>query len=137
MTPAVHSMSSKQKQHTGFTLIELLVVIAIIAILAAVLLPVLAKAQLRAQMIQSLNNLKQMEGADLMYAHDNNDNIAQVTGQAPPPVTTPTDPTAQPGGPYASWVLGDESGSNGATNVLFIQNGLIFPYVNNISTYKS
>jgi prepilin-type N-terminal cleavage/methylation domain-containing protein len=133
MTSAVHS---KRKQHTGFTLIELLVVIAIIAILAAILLPVLVKAQQRAQMIQSLNNLKQLGGADLMYAHDNNDNISQVTGRNSM-ASGPTDPLAQPGGPKASWVLGDVSTLAGATNTQYIQNGLIYAYVSSVPTFKS
>jgi prepilin-type N-terminal cleavage/methylation domain-containing protein len=130
-------MHAKRRQRAAFTLIELLVVIAIIAILAAILLPVLAKAQLRAQMIQSLNNLKQLGGADLMYAHDDNDTISPVTGQNIPALTGPNDPRAQAGGPYASWVLGDESTLDGATNVLWIENGLLFPYVNSLPVFKS
>jgi prepilin-type N-terminal cleavage/methylation domain-containing protein len=59
-------------QSGGFTLIELLVVIAIIAILAAVLLPVLAKAQSRAQTAGCLSNLKQWGLADSLYVDDNN-----------------------------------------------------------------
>ena len=55
----------------GFTLIELLVVIAIIAILAAILLPVLAAAQRRAQEATCMNNLKQLATADIMYVGDN------------------------------------------------------------------
>jgi len=62
----------KSARNGGFTLIELLVVIAIIAILAAVLLPVLAKAQQRAQLTACENNAKQWTLANSLYVDDNN-----------------------------------------------------------------
>lgn len=59
----------------AFTLIELLVVIAIIAILAAILLPVLAAAQQRAQLATCINNMHELGLGVQMYAADNSDEV--------------------------------------------------------------
>lgn len=66
----------------AFTLIELLVVIAIIAILAAILLPVLQKAEQRAQGAYCLNNMKQLQTGSVLYAGDNNDAFPGNEGKA-------------------------------------------------------
>jgi prepilin-type N-terminal cleavage/methylation domain-containing protein/prepilin-type processing-associated H-X9-DG protein len=64
----------------GFTLIELLVVIAVIGIVASLLLPALAKAKAKGQGIVCLSNLRQLQLAWLVYAHDHNDSLAYNLG---------------------------------------------------------
>jgi prepilin-type N-terminal cleavage/methylation domain-containing protein/prepilin-type processing-associated H-X9-DG protein len=64
----------------GFTLIELLVVIAIIAILAALLLPSLARAKLKAQAVQCMNDSRQLSFASRMYTEDNADVLLFAAG---------------------------------------------------------
>ncbi|MHB9038438.1 MAG: type II secretion system protein [Armatimonadota bacterium] len=69
------------RSRSGFTLIELLVVIAIIAILAAILFPVFGAAKEAARVTTCINNLNQINKANLMYLDDNSGRFMLATSE--------------------------------------------------------
>jgi prepilin-type N-terminal cleavage/methylation domain-containing protein len=61
---------ARSKRIGAFTLVELLVVIAIIAILIAILLPALKEANVQANRMVCMNNVRQLTTAWTMYASE-------------------------------------------------------------------
>jgi prepilin-type N-terminal cleavage/methylation domain-containing protein/prepilin-type processing-associated H-X9-DG protein len=100
-------------KRTGFTLVEMLVVIAIVLLLVALLLPSLKNAEVMAQKISCLNNLRQLASAWSLFVSENAGNM--------------------PGGNTGAgnWVGGGNVNTSEA-----IMNGQLYPYLNNVKVYR-
>jgi len=121
-SPKCLLQESRASANRAFTLIELLVVIAIIAILAALLLPALAKAKVKAQSIQCLNNLKQLQVYWALYTTDSNGVLPPNQAQTPT-TTLGTN----------SWIAGNAQADQTASNV---QAAVLFKYNTTVAIYR-
>ena len=98
---------------------ELLTVVAMIGILAALLLPVLARAKIKAQQTSCFSNLHQLGLAWAMYKDDNAGNLVQSYADGNPDV----------------WVRGNMTNAADAVNLDLIRQGKLYSYNENPAIY--
>ena len=111
-----------QQAGAGFSQVDLLTVIVVLVLLALLLTPALARTRVSDQAFQCRNNLRQLLHGWRMYVEDNSGNLCDSFG----------------------WVgsVSDNSLMNYAadnqrnTNVSYLLNGLLGPYVKNAAVYK-
>jgi prepilin-type N-terminal cleavage/methylation domain-containing protein/prepilin-type processing-associated H-X9-DG protein len=123
------------KTRDGFTLIELLVVIAIIAILAAMLLPVLHKAQVRAQATQCMNNSRQLMLGWIQYYNDNNDQLVNNFGGVACALEEKQKTYRSWANDYMTWATTDPA-NNPINDLDGLTQAAFYEYVHNAAVYR-
>jgi prepilin-type N-terminal cleavage/methylation domain-containing protein/prepilin-type processing-associated H-X9-DG protein len=119
-------MELRKTANFAFTLVELLVVIAIVAVLASLLLPALNKARSKSDALACLNNVRQLDLAWLMYAHEQRDRLPyNLGGDAERKTVAPQNPLNWVNG-VMSWELDADN-----TNHNLILNASLADYLNN------
>lgn len=73
-----YPVASRRPGAGAFTLVELLVTIGVIALLIAILLPVLGRARREANRAYCLNNIRNMQLAQMQYCNDNGGYLVQA-----------------------------------------------------------
>lgn len=115
-------------QH-GFTFVELVTILATIALCAVVVLPGLARNRNTGATVQCRNNLRQLASAWTMYSADNGGKLVSAYPSFSGFQGSWCQGSAETSGSPGSYVYG---GSDPAG----ITNGLLWPYVKLLESYK-
>lgn len=85
MTPAVPKPRLPVPARLGgFSLPDLLVVVAVLSVVAAIVVPVLARNRAKSRLAQCIENLKQVNGAVLLYANDQQGRLPSLQNSPAP-----------------------------------------------------
>ena len=129
---STHSNHDPQAE-AGFSRVDLLTVVVVLALLGLLLCPALARTVMTDQTLQCRNNLRQLIHGWRMYAEDNNGTLALPASQQN---------RGYPWGTHQGvgafdWVLDSDMGYNpGSTNIAYLLQGPLGPYVTNPAVYK-
>jgi len=106
-----------QQPGAGFSQIDLLTVIGVLVLLGLLLTPALARTRLPDQAFRCRNNLRQLIQGWRMYAEDNSDKLPNCFDW------------------FHGW-LNYSANNTDNTNISYLVNGLLGPYVKNPALYK-
>ena len=115
-TPGGRS-AQDQTTATGFSQIDLLTVIGVLVLLGLLLTPALARTRLPDQAFRCRNNLRQLIQGWRMYAEDNSDKLPNSFDW------------------FHGWLTYSADNTDN-TNISYLVNGLLGPYVKNTALYK-
>jgi hypothetical protein len=112
------------KTNQGFTRVDLLATVLMLAMLGALSLPKLARASLAGSGTSCVDNQRQISSAWQQYAADHSDHVVNN-------FTIPDTMGTISNGQFDTWAhnILDWSTAQGNTNLTYLQNGKLFPYL--------